>query len=267
MMIIQNGIDIMDKSRRKNDAFRERGFTLVEVMIAMAIAGIVVGAMYSTYAIQRRTHAVQQATSEMQQNVRAALVLLVGDLKMAGYNPTGIGDFGFRSSATFSNGATLTEAVTTSSTTLAFTSDLDGDGVIDEAAQDINGDTNFDMSEMEQITYRLNSNTLQRYSTIPSHEGWQIVAENIEAIHFDFLDEDNNIITPLSATNEDQVRTVQIALLARSEGIDRNQTAATYTVNVDVNGIQTQTQSWSFNDNFQRRMLVTSVKLRNMGLQ
>jgi len=249
----------MEDSKRKTGTFRERGFTLVELMVSLVIASIVVGAMYSTYVIQRRTHAVQQATSEMQQNVRAALVLLAGDLKMAGYDPTGVGGFGFSKSATFSNGNSLTEAVTTSSTTLAFTSDLDEDGTIDKAAEDINGDGNNDMSEMEQIAYKLKDNELQRYSTRNGIVEWQIVAENIEAISFDFLDEDGTSITPISATNTDDFRTVRMALLARSEGIDKNQKSATYTAPWVTFG--------PFNDNFQRRMLVTSVKLRNMGLQ
>lgn len=262
-MMMQNGIDIMKNSRRKTDTFRERGFTLVEVMVALAISSIVVGAMYSTYALQRRTHAVQQATSEMQQNVRAALVMLVGDLTMAGYDPTGAGGFGFEKSATFS-GKNLTEVVTTSSITLAFTSDLDEDGTVDRGeAEDINGDGHHTMSEMEQIAYKLNNKLeLQRYSTTNGMFEWQTVAEHIEAISFNFLDEDDAVITPLSATNVDDIRTVQIAVLARSEGIDRNQNAATYTTPAP----------WSltlgtFNDNFQRRMLITTVKLRNMGLQ
>jgi type IV pilus assembly protein PilW len=264
-MIIQTGIDIMEESGQRTDFHRERGFTLVEIMVALAIASIVVGAMYSTYALQRRTHAVQQATSEMQQNVRAALVMLVGDLNMAGYDPTGAGGFGFKASTIFqrADGA-LSAAVKTDASNLAFTSDLNENGLLDRDTVNINGDTK-GMSEMEQVAYRFNAaeNTLQRYSSMNgNNQQWQIVAENIEAIGFNFLNEDGIAITPLSATNVDDIRTVQIAVLARSEGIDRNQNAATYTTPAP----------WSltlgtFNDNFQRRMLVTSVKLRNMGLQ
>lgn len=255
----------MEESGQRTDFHRERGFTLVEIMVAMAIASIVVGAMYSTYALQRRTHAVQQATSEMQQNVRAALVMLVGDLTMAGYDPTGAGGFGFEKVTTFS-GKNLTEAVTTSSTTLAFTSDLDEDGTVDRIAEDINGDGYENISEIEQIAYRLDpdpaENILQRYSSVSGSGEWQPVAENIEAISFNFLDEDGIAITPLSATNVKNIRTVQIAVLALSEGIDRNQNAATYTVPWSTTG-----EFGTFNDNFQRRMLITTVKLRNMGLQ
>ncbi|MCI5209664.1 MAG: prepilin-type N-terminal cleavage/methylation domain-containing protein, partial [Candidatus Electrothrix sp. ATG2] len=200
---------------------KQKGFTLVEVMISMLIAGILVGAMYSTYTVQRRTQAVQESTSEMQQNIRAALMVLSSDLVMAGYDPQGVGGFGFEAVATFSNGATpsLTEDVTTSSTSLAFTADLDRDGTLDRAAEDINEDGNKDLSEMEQIAYRLNDNTLQRYSTRNGVIEWQIVAENIEALSFNFLDQDGNKLASIDSITEDDIRTVQVALLARSRGI------------------------------------------------
>ena len=64
------------------------GFTLIELMIAMAIAGLVFTAVYAAFGSQMRTHAGQQMTVEIQQNIRAAFTLMQHDIRMAGYDAT-----------------------------------------------------------------------------------------------------------------------------------------------------------------------------------
>jgi prepilin-type N-terminal cleavage/methylation domain-containing protein len=51
------------------------GFTLVELLVAMAISTIVLTLIYQVYRTQLRTHTTQQELVEMQQNLRAALYL------------------------------------------------------------------------------------------------------------------------------------------------------------------------------------------------
>jgi prepilin-type N-terminal cleavage/methylation domain-containing protein len=62
------------------------GFTLVELMIAMAITGLVLAAVYAAFGSQLRTHVGQQMTVEIQQNIRAAFTLMQHDIRMAGYD-------------------------------------------------------------------------------------------------------------------------------------------------------------------------------------
>ena len=64
------------------------GFTLIELMIAMAIAGLVFTAVYAAFGSQLRTHVGQQMTIEIQQNIRAAFTLMRHDIRMAGYDAT-----------------------------------------------------------------------------------------------------------------------------------------------------------------------------------
>ncbi|MBW1823282.1 MAG: prepilin-type N-terminal cleavage/methylation domain-containing protein, partial [Deltaproteobacteria bacterium] len=51
----------------------EQGVTLVELMIVVAIMGIVVGAMYSMFNFQRHNYTVQDNMAVLQQNVRIGL--------------------------------------------------------------------------------------------------------------------------------------------------------------------------------------------------
>jgi prepilin-type N-terminal cleavage/methylation domain-containing protein len=60
------------------------GFTVVELLVVMAMLGLVTGAIYSTYISQRRNAASQGEVTELQQNLRVALDCLARDLRMAG---------------------------------------------------------------------------------------------------------------------------------------------------------------------------------------
>jgi type IV pilus assembly protein PilW len=64
------------------------GFTLIELMIAMAIAGVVLTAVYAAFGSQLKTHVGQQMTVEIQQSIRAAFTLMQHDIRMAGYDAT-----------------------------------------------------------------------------------------------------------------------------------------------------------------------------------
>ena len=64
-----------------------KGFSLVELMIAMAVASIIMGLIYNTYAAQQKSYTAQHLAVEMQQNIRAAVSLMKREIRMAGYDP------------------------------------------------------------------------------------------------------------------------------------------------------------------------------------
>ena len=63
----------------------ERGFTFVELLIYVAIVGIVMGAIYATFARQQDSYMVQDRLAILQQNLRGAMTLLANDIQMAGH--------------------------------------------------------------------------------------------------------------------------------------------------------------------------------------
>ena len=65
----------------------ESGFTLMELMIAMAISVVVMAAIYEVYLSQQKAYTTQQMVIEMQQNARAAMSLMKREIRMAGYKP------------------------------------------------------------------------------------------------------------------------------------------------------------------------------------
>jgi type IV pilus assembly protein PilW len=64
-----------------------RGFTLIEMMIAMAAGLVVLIGIYSAYQNHQRSHVTQQLVVDMQQNARAAMALMKREIRMAGYDP------------------------------------------------------------------------------------------------------------------------------------------------------------------------------------
>jgi len=70
----------------------DQGFTLVELMVAMAISLVVMGAIFLTFKSQQDSYVIQDQVSAMQQNLRAAMYMLTRDIQMAGYYTNFDGD-------------------------------------------------------------------------------------------------------------------------------------------------------------------------------
>jgi type IV pilus assembly protein PilW len=84
----------MGKQHRKQSANLQHGFTLTELIVAMAMAVIVMGALYSTFKSQQDSYVNQEVVAEMQQNLRAALYMMARDIRIAGYDPSELADAG-----------------------------------------------------------------------------------------------------------------------------------------------------------------------------
>jgi|GEM_PF-2074440 len=63
----------------------QRGLTLIELMVALALSFIVIGAVYRAFSSQQRTYTIQDQVAEAQQSARVAMNILMRDLRMAGH--------------------------------------------------------------------------------------------------------------------------------------------------------------------------------------
>jgi type II secretory pathway pseudopilin PulG len=71
--------------RRREFGLYQKGLTLIELMVALAICFIVIGAVYRAFTSQQRTYTIQDQVAEAQQNARVAMNILMRDLRMAGH--------------------------------------------------------------------------------------------------------------------------------------------------------------------------------------
>lgn len=91
------------------------GFSLVELLVAMSIGLVILGAMYTVFTVQNKTFSNQEDYVEMQQGMRAAMDMTSREIVMAGYNPATIANF---------------VGVTVNASQLQIRADLDGNGAI-----------------------------------------------------------------------------------------------------------------------------------------
>ncbi len=218
----------------------KQGFTLVELLVAMGISGVVMAGIYTVYSSQQKSYVAQEQMAAMQQNLRAAMYVMEREIRMAGYDPTRevVGGAGIQ---------------TAGPNTINFTLDItDNPGT-----GDADGDTD---DANENITYSLYTadgiQKLGRKSTSTANN--QPVAENIDALDFVYLDANGNPTGTLSA-----IRSIQMTLVARTGRGDPGytNTEAYYNQRDSVNPILP-----AQNDNFRRRLLTAQIKCRNLGL-
>lgn len=73
----------MKKSSRQPE--RTRGFTLVELMVAMTIGLIILAAVSTLFVSSKQTYATQDRLARLQENARFAMQFLIKDLRLTGY--------------------------------------------------------------------------------------------------------------------------------------------------------------------------------------
>ncbi len=64
---------------------RTRGFTMIEMLVAVAILGVVVAGAMQTFVVQNRAYTVVDETTEAQQNLRAISYLIERDVRSTGF--------------------------------------------------------------------------------------------------------------------------------------------------------------------------------------
>jgi len=224
----------MDGGNVEINTFREdsrmgnKGFTLVEIMVALALSGIVMASIYMAFLSQQRSYLAQDQVSAMQQNIRAGLDIMTREIRMAGFDPSGTGNY---------------NVLAASSDSFNFTADLNEDGGAPGSG--------------ETFLYEL-YDTDAGVKALRRTPNGSAVAENIERLEFYYtLDDGSSSLTPADL---DKIRSVQISILAKAGRPDRNfVNTATYR---SASGVD-----WGpADDNFRRRLLITTVQCRNMGL-
>ena len=62
-----------------------KGVTLIELLVALVISGILIAALYRTFIGQQKVYIVQEQVVDMQQNTRAAISRMIREIRMAGF--------------------------------------------------------------------------------------------------------------------------------------------------------------------------------------
>lgn len=168
----------------------KNGFTLIELMIALAIASICLTSIYSLYMSFIRMHTKEGVKINVQQNVRASIDMMVRDIRMAGLDPALTHDFGIIGPLHPQN--------------IRFSADRDMDGYLDEP----NEADGIEESDLERMAYAYNgTDTIEMilYNSDGTEEMRATLVDNVIDLSFTYLDADD----AATAVAED-VRSVEI---------------------------------------------------------
>ena len=151
-----------------------KGFSLLELIAAMAAGLAVMISVYSAYINHQRSHVTEQLVVKMQQNARAAMSLMKREMRMAGYDPAAADGV--------DNDANTTIDDETSGAGIITAKYDPASGI---SIMRFSADLNYDWNVVgdEDITYTLVGTELQRNG--------QIVAYDIEAVGFAYAFDDD----------------------------------------------------------------------------
>jgi type IV pilus assembly protein PilW len=152
------------------------GFTLVELLVALALAAIFLLATMSIANMSIRSYGDQERVSDAQQSVRAALDLMVRDIRMAGYDPMAM-----------SHGPTTGIGILTATETkLQFSADLNADQVDSGGTENL---TYFYEAETKRLRQKegpkAHPKTFKKEGGKPYP---QTFIENVSDLKFSYLD-------------------------------------------------------------------------------
>jgi len=71
---------------KKLNRIDSKGITLIELLVALVICGVVIAGIYRVFIAQSRAYTVQDQVVEVQQSIRGAMEILLRDLRMAGFD-------------------------------------------------------------------------------------------------------------------------------------------------------------------------------------
>lgn len=172
------------------------GFTIVEIMMVLAIISIAFGTIYKSFEHLNRSSTTENVKAGVQQRVRIAVDFMVQDIRLAGLNPLGTPGIGI-------------QAISPES--IHFTMDANFDGDDDDTFED--------------ITYAFNSVNGRLMQT--NHLGEEVLIDNVTSLNFTYLDSDDHTTNDLN-----EIRSVIVSLtMQRPAGRDE-EVSRTYTTRV-----------------------------------
>ena len=182
------------------------GFTLIEVLMCIAIMSIVFGTLYQTFNTFNRAYTTENVVAGVQQKTRNGVEFMVHDIRLAGLDPLGTSGAGF---------------LVAGPTGLQFTADTNFDGDVADP--------------FENITYALNGSLLEQ----TNHLGAETLMDNVTALTFSFLDGDDNelidgTLSPpqVPAGHLADIKTVVISLSTQKPAGRDEPVSRTYTTRV-----------------------------------
>lgn len=200
-----------------------RGFSLLELMLAGTILLLVLSAIYNIFPAQERAYEVQEKMAEMNQNARISMQSIVRYIRNAAYDPTRLADAGIQ---------------TATAQSIVFTQDDDGDGFINSPREWIGFSYDGTDRQIDQCSGSTNCTNPQPF------------VDEIQNLQFNYIyaDGESSAVVGMpddgdeDGTNDfDDIREVEIQIVARgSSGFGGQYPSRTLNSRVQVRNLAIQ---------------------------
>lgn len=232
-----------------------KAFTLLELLLALAIFAIVVTAIYGTYLSQQKAYIVQDQIAGIQQNLRAAMFIMSREIKLAGYSQNPMIDTEELGIERFGDQNGSGEAYTG----VRFSYMREPNGIDDDESGEIDDEDDVKIDVWVGLYYR--DNNVSAIGRKQGSDPTAMIADRIDSLVLTYKDGAGN-----NTTDPKSVRSVLIAIVGRA---DREDFEYNHTTPYDMNGDGDTKDTEDFpaqNDNYRRRMITSLVKCRNLVL-
>jgi Tfp pilus assembly protein PilW len=207
---------------------------------------------------QQKAYIQVEQASSVQQNLRSALYYLESSLKMAGCDPTEGAMSTFARNNNFSGLPGNNGLVDTDADAIQLVMDIRGPA----AADAYDGSIDNSIEPNENIRFVLNGTDLERNGIV--------IAENIDALDFVYLDQGGNVLNPgnpgpmdlMDTASITTVTYVQVTLVVRASRSENGLSGPATYENLQGTTIYTPPVG---ERNIRRRSITATVRLRNMG--
>jgi len=187
----------------------ERGFTLIEALVASGIFALVLVGAVTLFATNGGVYNTGQSKAEVQQNARIALESAAREIRMAGYDHSGVIDG-------LASPSSIQVAI---SGALTFVADVTGDDVV------------------ERVTYQRTGTQFVR--DVATWNGTAFpagttgtIADGVSSLTFSYFDAfDAAIPAPVASGSLDNIERITVSLATTQTTVDRQ---ATFPLVVDI---------------------------------
>jgi type IV pilus assembly protein PilW len=226
-------------NKKATPVSRQMGFTLVDILVGLAMASVLMVAMISLFTSMGRSYTTQNVAADVQRVARGGVELMIQEIRMAGLDPTGSAAAGIVDDFDKIHGfheAHDGQIAPTDANHFAFTMDADLDGRIDHCVDNDPGKSDDcseedDNVEKELIAYRINNGALERYRG--ARAVWEDLTEsNVSNLSFKYYDENG-----VETTTRDDIRTVEISMTVQLPAGHDGTVSRTYSTRVGCRNI------------------------------
>ena len=173
-------------------AGRQAGFTMVDILVGLAMASVVMVAVISLFTAVGRSYTIQNVAADVQQVTRAGVEHMAQNIRMAGLDPFG----GAGAEIKEFNADKIQFSLDRCDIPIGTTGCGSPDGDVDDKFESVTYQWDTAQSRLEQVLY-----------VGTASESTAILIENVSNLQFTYLDNDNG--APATAAD---IRTVIITL-------------------------------------------------------